>query len=77
MSDIGDDFRALKEFRKEKRDAYKSGQMLEDIQLVRNASAHIDEKNGGEHLIVTAENGRIIDYWPGTKRWIARRTSAK
>jgi hypothetical protein len=32
-----------------------------------------DRKNHGAHLIVTASNGHIIDFWPGTGRWISRK----
>lgn len=77
MGDMGDDFRAWKEHKSEKKNKYRNGKMKEDIQSVRNFSAHIDEKNDGEHFIVTAESGAIVDYWPSTKRWIARRGKSK
>lgn len=77
MGDVGDYWNDVKEYYKEKKNLYRSGKMKEDISLVVNNSAHIEEKNGGEHLIVTAENGRVIDYWPSTKRWISRRYKGK
>lgn len=77
MGDVGDYWRDVKEFRKEKKDAYRAGQMKEDIRAVMNAFAHIEEKNYGEHLIVTSNRAKTIDYWPSTKRWIVRRGRAK
>lgn len=77
MGDMGDDFRAWKEHRRKKRDSYKSEKMPDDIRRVRNLASYIEERNFGEHLIVGCENARIVDYWPGTRRWIARRSKAK
>ena len=30
-----------------------------------------EEKNGGAHLIVN-HDGRTVDFWPGTGKWISR-----
>lgn len=35
-----------------------------------------ESKNGGAHLIVR-HAGRVLDFWPGTGRWIQRGTEAK
>lgn len=29
--------------------------------------------NGGAHLVVEAKPGHMIDFWPGTGKWMARR----
>lgn len=33
-------------------------------------------KNGGAHLIIS-HNGHMIDYWPGTKRFVFRTAEFK
>ena len=68
MTDLADDFRAMKEHSKSKRAANRQSSarrlLLEHIPF--------ESKNGGAHLIVGA---RDFDFWPGTGRWCSRRDS--
>ena len=32
--------------------------------------------NNGRHLIIHAPSGEIIDFWPGTERWLPRELGA-
>lgn len=42
-------------------------------QLLREAGIHFESKSQGVHLIVTGPFG-LIDFWPGTGKWICRAT---
>lgn len=77
MSDIGDDFRAMRDHRRARKQHYHQTQLPQDKKRVIGLAAHIDERNDGEHWIVTAGNARIVDYWPSTGRWIVRRGNNK
>lgn len=67
MSDMGDDFRALKKARQEKRadNRENSAEYLE----VRGVP--FTSKNAGAHLIVEGKEC-FIDFWPGTGKWHSR-----
>lgn len=39
--------------------------------LLRKAGIDYESKNSGVHLIVRG-GGRVVDFWPGTGRWIDR-----
>lgn len=67
MSDMGDDFRALKEHSKSKRAANRQG----GARALLVAGIPFESKNGGAHLIVGT--GRDFDFWPGTGKWVGRR----
>jgi hypothetical protein len=64
MGDMGDDFRAMNEYKKQKRksNTQKSTQILIDkgIKFV--------SLNHGSHLFVDGK----IDFWPSTGKWIVR-----
>lgn len=77
MSDLADDYRAMKEYRQEKKDKFISGKMKEHIQLVVNNSELVEFKNFDTHLVVHWENGEVCDYWPTTQRWIARKAKGR
>ena len=67
MSEIGEDFKFLKEVNQKKRASHReqSPKMLED------AGIQFEVKNLGAHLIVEG-NECFIDFWPGTGKWISR-----
>ena len=67
MSDTIEDFRTLTQIgqAKRKRNRAFSPQMLTDEGI------SYEEKNGGAHLIVN-HDGRTVDFWPGTGKWISR-----
>jgi phage host-nuclease inhibitor protein Gam len=68
----GDFFRALR----------KQGQYDRSINRQNGAMRLIDNgiefhvKNNGAHLIVN-HNNKIVDFWPGTGKWIVRNSSIK
>ena len=65
---MGDFWRDVKAARQEKRaDNRKSS-----AEMLRDAGIQFDDKNNGVHLIVRAL-GHVIDFWPGTGLWIARK----
>lgn len=40
-------------------------------ELLEEQRIDFDSKNGGAHLIVQGTTG-LIDFWPGTGRWVGR-----
>ena len=69
MSEMGDDFAALRKMSQDKRalNREQSPKILERAGLL--FMAH----NNGAHLVVEGEN-EIADFWPGTGKWIIRVT---
>ena len=68
MSDMGDDFRAMKIHSQEKR----AGNRNSSAQVLKDNGIHFTSNNSGAHLIVEGADG-FIDFWPGTGRWNDRR----
>ena len=69
MSESGDLYREMRKHSQRRRAHNReSSAML----LETNGISYI-RKNRGAHLIVTASKGHIIDFWPGTGRWISRK----
>ncbi|MCU7372813.1 hypothetical protein PEC18_18605 [Paucibacter sp. O1-1] len=64
---MGDFWRDVKAARQEKR----ADNRAASAELLRKAGIQFETKNGGAHLIVSAV-GKVIDFWPGTGRWIVR-----
>lgn len=72
MSDIAEIGECLDRSRKEKKSAYRLGQMPEDIKKVKAVGFVVEEKNDGEHLIIhKLRAGKIqkVDYWPSTQKF--------
>ena len=67
MSEIAEDFNALKKYRQEKR----SNNRDNSAELLKSAGISFESKNVGVHLVVNA-NGHTFDFWPGTGLWIMR-----
>jgi hypothetical protein len=71
VSDLAEYFRDLKEHSQRKRASNRqSGQ-----QKLAEAGVPFTEHNGGAHLIVQTPAG-VVDFWPGTGKWILRGTGA-
>ncbi len=69
MSDIGDDWKALKEERREK----KERNWDQSLELLRNAGANFVICNHAtKHVLITAADGLLIDFWPTTGTWRQR-----
>ncbi len=64
MSDMGDDFRAMKKAGQERRASNRTS----SAELLKEKEIHFTSNNGGAHLIVEGNAG-FIDFWPGTGRW--------
>ena len=69
MSDIAEIYKALKEHNKEKKQQNKKS----SIALLDKIKVQYTTNNDGIHLIVQSGRG-IIDFWPTTGKFIARRT---
>ncbi len=67
MSDIGDAFAVRKECSQIKR----GNNREQSAQILKNAGISFESKNFGAHLIVT-HNGKTVDFWPGTGKFIVR-----
>lgn len=67
MSDMGDDFNALKKMRQEKRASNRD----DSAEMLRQAGVTFESKNIGAHLIVQAGK-KMVDFWPGTGLWLVR-----
>lgn len=61
MSEIGETFKALKEFNREK----KQNNLEYATQHLIDINIQFESKNCGLHLIVNG-NGYTVDYWPTT-----------
>jgi hypothetical protein len=67
MSEIGDDFAALKKYQQEKR----AGNRVQSAEYLRERGIPFSSNNGGAHLIVEGPSC-FIDFWPGTGKWNSR-----
>ena len=67
MGDTGEDFKAWKEQSKKKRASNRE----RSLELLGEKGISYKEKNGGAHLVVSGAKG-VVDFWPGTGKWIAR-----
>jgi hypothetical protein len=68
MGDVGEDFNALKKYRKEK----KSKNLISSTNMLNENRIAFKSRNLGNHLIVE-HNSFIVDFWPSTGKWISRR----
>jgi hypothetical protein len=71
MSDLADDFRALRESRKKKR----SHNRQQSRKLLDQWNIEYTVHNMGAHFIVEVpgtDGEQKVDFWPGTGKWIPR-----
>ena len=68
MGDIGEMYSNMKEHSKKKR----AGNRENAITILNDNNISFESKNNGAHFIVFGSN-EIIDYWPGTGKFISRR----
>ena len=74
MGDMGDYFRDMKEASKTQRELNRNNA----LKVLQENDINFLTKNNGAHLIVSnSDNTEIIDYWPGTGKWISRGTCKK
>lgn len=72
MSEIAEDFNALKKDRQEKRAANRES----SADLLVSSGISFDARNNGAHLIVHGI-GHTFDFWPGTGLWSMRGSTQK
>lgn len=53
----------------------RSQNRISSAELLRAANIPFESNNMGAHLVVTA-GSFVVDFWPGTGKWIARENSA-
>lgn len=51
--------------------AKRAGNRNSSAKMLSDAGINYEAKNGGAHLIVSCQDG-IIDFWPGTGKFITR-----
>ncbi len=67
MGDMGDFFNDWAKTKQEKRASNRDA----SPKLLADAGIKFSVRNGDAHLIVEAPTG-LIDFWPGTGKWIVR-----
>ena len=72
MSEMGDDFAALRKISQEKR----ANNRESSPKILDQAGLLYMTHNKGAHLVVEGEC-EIADFWPGTGKWIVRVTQQK
>jgi len=67
MGDMGDIFRDMTEYKKQKR----ASNTKNSTAILKLNNIEFESKNFGAHLIVKGEK-ELIDYWPSTGKFITR-----
>lgn len=67
MSDMGEDFRAMKEASREK----KANNLASSTDILKKARVNFTSHNNGVHLVIQ-HSDRLIDFWPSTGKWNVR-----
>lgn len=70
--DVGEYFNDLKEIKKAK----KESNLESSTRILEQKGIDFDSCNGGVHLIVRRD-GKTVDFWPSTGKWIVRKESRK
>ena len=70
MGDMGDVFNAMKKHRQEKRSKNRD----KSPEILTENGIEFESKNMGAHLVVDSKDG-LIDFWPGTGKFIPRKGS--
>ena len=68
MSEMGEMWRDLKKLRQEKR----ADNRENSAGWLTREGIPFESRSDGAHLIVTPPHGPLIDFWPGTGKWIVR-----
>lgn len=71
MGDEGDYWRDVKPAMVEASKRRRANNREHGAAALERAGIAFTEHNGGAHLVVQPD-GRTVDYWPGTGKWIAR-----
>ena len=68
MSDMIDMYRDMKEIDQERR----ADNRETSAAHLRVCGVQFEARNDGAHLIITRQRKAVIDFWPGTGKWIER-----
>jgi len=68
MGDMGEVFNEMKRYKQERR----ASNTEKSTQILVDRGVKFDSKNGGAHLIVYADCGKVIDFWPSTGKFRVR-----
>ena len=71
MGDLGDYWRDVKPYIKEDSYSRRKNNRKNSVELLKAKGIIFEIKNDGAHLIVTGTKG-LIDFWPGTGKYITR-----
>jgi hypothetical protein len=72
MSEMGEDFKAMREQKRVKR----ASNTEASTALIKALGVNFQSKNGGSHLVVIGKGG-TADFWPSTGLWIVRGQNKK
>lgn len=72
MGDMGDFWRDVAPALKQRSQQKRASNREQSARKLDAAGIQYLSKNAGAHLIVTAADGQIIDFWPGTGLWRMR-----
>lgn len=70
MSEIGDDFKYLRELGRAKKQSNRE----DSTATLKREGYTFRSSNGGVHLVVT-HGDAVFDFWPSTGKWIRRNTA--
>lgn len=76
MGDMGDYWRDVTPALKERSQQKRASNRENGAARLTAAGIQFESKNDGAHLIVRT-NDHVIDYWPGTGKWITRGRAPK
>lgn len=71
MGDVGDYWRDTKKSREDDSKNRRASNRENSANILAQRGIGFVSKNGGAHLIVD-HNDKILDFWPGTGKWICR-----
>ena len=69
MGDMGEIYKDMKQISRKRRENNRERSQ----EILKQNNIKFTEKNSGAHLIVQ-DNNENLDFWPGTGKFIARRT---
>jgi len=75
VGDMADDFNALRTALREESVVKRQHNRESSPQVLDRYRVDYESRNGGVHLIVRVvrdEVRTVVDFWPGTGKWIAR-----
>jgi hypothetical protein len=55
---------------------HRAEKRAESPKILKRKGIQFESKNNGAHLIVSGRSV-VVDFWPGTGKWVARKTGQK